>query len=191
MVSFYDLFMVPLEKRGIRKTRQKLLQEACGTVLEIGAGTGVNVKYYQPTCIDELIITDQKVGKHLKQKHQPHISFKEARAEHLPFDDNTFDTVVHTLVFCCVNDVDQGLQEVKRVLKPDGKLLFIEHVLPHKQGLRRLFRSINPLWRLFSSGCSLTKDFKKSLNENGFDIQEQGQFMNTVFIYGTATHKRS
>lgn len=187
MVSLYDLFMVPLERRGIRKTRAKLLQHACGKVLEIGAGTGVNVKYYEPQCIDELVITDQKLSKHLRHKQQDHITFQQVDATKLPFDANTFDTVVHTLVFCSVNDVDQGLQEIRRVLKPEGTLLFIEHVLPQKHGIRRLFQTVNPIWRLFSKGCSLTKDFESSLMKNGFQIQQQDAFMNTVFVYGVAT----
>ncbi len=187
MVSLYDLFMRPLEQRGIRKARRELIKKACGKVLEIGAGTGANVAHYNADCVTDVTVTDKVVNKHLANKHAQLITVLEADAIDLPFDDDSFDTVVHTLVFCSIPDVDKGLQEIKRVLKPGGKLVFIEHVLPQKQGWRRLFRGINPVWRLFSHGCSLTKDFHKSLLDNGFDLEENGRFMNTVFFYGVAS----
>jgi len=177
--------MKPLESMGIRKVRKILVKRAYGRVLEIGAGTGANLPFYNMDQIEELIVTDQVISKHLKSSHDQ-ITFVEADATVLPFEDSSFDVVVHTLVFCSVDDVNQGLLEIKRVLKPQGTLLFIEHVLPHKKGMKRLFKGINPVWKKISSGCSLTKDFKQSLDENEFTLQKQGTFLNTVFYYGIA-----
>jgi len=177
--------MKPLESMGIRKARKILVKRAHGQVLEIGAGTGANLPFYNMDEIEKLVVTDQKIGKHLKSTHE-NVEFIEADATNLPFEDNSFDVVVHTLVFCSVTDVHQGLEEIKRVLKPNGTLLFIEHVIPQKKGMRRLFSGVNPLWKKFSQGCSLTKDFKVSLEESHFDLLKQGVFLNTVFYYGIA-----
>lgn len=188
MFSLYDWFMKPLEKRGIHRARSILIPQASGKVLELGAGTGANGPHYDNERIEELVITDRKRRKHLAIVSTK-ATFVVADAMNLPFDDNSFDTVVHTLVFCSVPDVDQGLREIKRVLKPGGQLIFIEHVLPHKHGWRRLFRTINPLWRVVASGCNLTRDFPASLTKHGFSVHPEGRFMNTIFYYGIATMK--
>lgn len=185
MASFYDFFMKPLESMGIRQARKILMSKAQGSVLEIGAGTGANIPFYDMTKVTQLVVTDQERSKHLKWVHE-HIQFVQADATNLPFEDDHFDMVVHTLVFCSVSDVNKGLQEVKRVLKPNGTLIFIEHVLPHKKGMKRLFKGFNPIWRTFSQGCSLTKDFEQGLLENNFKTIKQGTFLNTVFYYGIA-----
>lgn len=187
MPSLYNLFMRPLEKKGIRTARKNLLHRAHGSVLEIGAGTGVNLPFYDFEKIEELYVTDQRQNKYLDESYDDKLTFVEAKVEQLPFSSSTFDVVVHTLVFCSVSNVNHGLQEVKRVLKPTGTLLFIEHVLPEKKGWRTLFKMVNPMWRMISKGCSLTKSFANSLEENGFTLVHQGKFMNTVFYYGVAS----
>ena len=186
MLSLYDWFMKPLESMGIKKARTILIKRASGDVLELGAGTGANLIHYDFNQVKSLVVTDRTRSKHLKLMEDK-VSFVQADATALPFPNQQFDTVVHTLVFCSVDDVDAGLQEIKRVLKQDGRLIFIEHVLPHKKGMRRLFQWINPVWRKVSQGCSLTKDFGSSLARHGFAIERQGRFLNTVFFYGIAT----
>lgn len=187
MISFYNVFMYPLEKMGLRKARHLMMKHVHGDVLELGSGTGANLPFYDFNQINALLVTDKVRNRHLNHTIHGNIEYKEASAEDLPFDSNAFDVVVHTLVFCSVSNVDQGLQEIKRVLKASGKLIFIEHVLPEKRGLRTLFQKINPLWKKVSGGCSLTKDFNKSLERNGFTIQQHGKIMNSVFFYGIAT----
>lgn len=187
MGSMYNRFMKPLERRGIQRTRKRLMKEATGDILELGAGTGANLPFYHMANVSSLVLSDQTRNKHLFIEAKEKVSFVAADATNLPFDDDTFDVVVHTLVFCSVDNVNLGLQEIKRVLKPNGTLLFIEHVLPHNKGYRRLFKVVNPVWRLFSKGCSLTKDFAASLAQENFKVEYQGRFMNTVFLYGKAT----
>lgn len=186
MVSFYDIFMFPLEKYGIKKSREILIPKAKGTVLEIGSGTGVNLKHYQFDQIERMIVSDKVLGKHLLKRVPNFIEKQSLDVEELPFEDNMFDFIIHTLVFCSVDDVTKGIQELKRVLKPEGTILFIEHVLPEKAGLRRLFNWINPAWRKFASGCNLNRDYLKSLEVNGFAIRYQRKFLRTVFICGEA-----
>ncbi len=186
MKSLYDLFMTPLEKRGIRNARINLIPKASGKILEIGAGTGANLKYYNFNNVDSLIVTDKKINKVLIKSKKELIQFMESNVSSLPFDDNTFDYIVHTLVFCSVKNVDKGLSELRRVLKKDGTLIFIEHIYPEKKRLKRLFSFLNPAWRVVASGCNLNRDYEKSLRSNGFDIIHSNKFMNTVFVSGEA-----
>jgi ubiquinone/menaquinone biosynthesis C-methylase UbiE len=184
MISFYDLFMRPLEKRGIKKARQELLQEAKGSVLEIGAGTGANIPFYNFEQIESLTITDQILSKHLNKHKNTHLVIT-ADVEKLPFQDNSFDTIVHTLVFCSVPNVESGLSEIYRVLKPGGKLLFIEHVLPKKNPLKSIFHWINPVWKKVASGCHLNRQYIPDVSKHFKDLTYKS-FMNDVFIYGKA-----
>lgn len=187
-MSVYDTFMRPLEKRGIEKARKKLLQHAQGTVLEIGSGTGVNLKYYDCDKIESLTLTDKNISKHLMNKDIICQTVEEIDVTNLPYDDQSFDTIVHTLVFCSVKEPLKGIQEILRVLKDDGKLIFIEHVLPHNY-MKPVFKIINPTWRLFSGGCHLTRDYLGMITPY-FDIIEYNEFMNRVFISGIAMKKQ-
>lgn len=188
-MSLYDLFMKPLEKNGIRKARKELIPQAFGNVLEIGAGTGANFKYYNMEQIDSLIISDKKLSKTISNIIPKEIECKELDVMELPYDDDYFDTIIHTLVFCSVPDVQKGLLELKRVLKPKGSIIFIEHVLPHKRVWSRSFKIINPVWKTIASGCHLTRDYLTSLTEAGFDLVHSNRFMNTVFTSGKAIKK--
>ena len=186
MISIYDLFMIPLEKRGIIKARKELIPKAKGTVLEIGSGTGVNMKYYNFDQIEKITMTDKKLSKKIKEIAKEHIDLKEINVEELPFQDNSFDYIIHTLVFCSVNNVTKGIQELKRVLKPTGSIMFIEHILPEKKGLKGLFNFLNPAWKMVASGCNLNRDYESSLVANGFKVIHSSKFMKTAFVYGEA-----
>lgn len=186
MFSLYDLCMIPLEKRGIKKARLELIKKAKGMVLEIGSGTGVNVKHYDFEKIDSLILSDKKLSKKIKSIVPNTVTLDVLNVTSLPYPDNSIDTVVHTLVFCSVDNVTKGLSEIKRVLKPSGRLLFIEHIHPEGKKLGKLFRFINPVWRKVAGGCNLIRDYEKSLVSCGFEVVESNKFMNTVFVYGEA-----
>jgi ubiquinone/menaquinone biosynthesis C-methylase UbiE len=186
MFSFYNLFMKPLEKRGIKQARKRLMSQAKGSVLEIGSGTGANLKFYNFDFISDLTITDKKLSKHIKNLKLIQTKFVETDVSHLPFSNDSFDTIIHTLVFCSVDEVSKGLLELKRVLKPNGKLIFIEHVLPETPFLKRTFKFFNPVWKKIASGCNLTRSYTDSLEEQGFMIVESTKFMKTVFVSGIA-----
>ena len=192
MLSFYDIFMYPLESMGIKKARKELIPRASKKVLEIGSGTGVNLRYYKFEEIDELTLSDYVIGKHLKGLHKDDkdkFHLVELDVQTLPFEDNSFDYVVHSLVFCTVPDVDKGISEIKRVLKGNGELIFIEHVLPEKKLLKKLFTFATPAWKKIGSGCHLNRDYISSLEKNNFNILFNKKFMNTAFIYGVAIPK--
>ncbi|MGE7274838.1 class I SAM-dependent methyltransferase [Brevibacillus panacihumi] len=129
--QLYDMFMMPIEKRGFHSIRKELLENATGAVLEIGAGTGLNFPYYQH--VDKVVAIEP--NQTMRERAQQRLAFSnfpiellEGDAQQLPYPDNTFDTIVGTLVFCTIPNPDIALREMKRVCKPDGKLLLFEHV---------------------------------------------------------------
>jgi ubiquinone/menaquinone biosynthesis C-methylase UbiE len=130
--AIYDRAMKSTEEAGMREIRREALAAASGRTIDIGAGTGLNVELY-PEGITELVLAepDEHMLKHLWPKLGESGRAAEAvqaPAERLPFDDDSFDTAVFTLVLCTVPDPRAALAEAARVLKPGGRLLFVEHV---------------------------------------------------------------
>src|SRR5271168_2433282 len=132
MALVYDPFLWLGEIAGMRRRRSALLSGARGRVVEIGAGTGLNIARY-PDGIDELVLAEpepamrRRIARRLR-RHARVAQIIDAPAERLPLADDSVDTVVPTLVLCTVADPEPALREIARVLRPDGQLLFIEHV---------------------------------------------------------------
>lgn len=195
-MAIYDIFMEPFEKRGLRRLRQKLIGTAKGKVLEVGAGTGLNLPYYNEQEVSSLVLVDQDLNrKALEEKIKAHsnlkISVREENVMDLPFEKEEFDTVVFTLLFCTVRDVEKGLQEIMRVLKKDGKIIFIEHVLPEKEPLKTAFDRATPLWKKLAGGCHLNRETEKSLQAAGFDLDLENKILKKIFLGGTGTIKKT
>jgi SAM-dependent methyltransferase len=155
--ALYNPFLWAGEKLGMARLRRALLAEARGTVLEIGAGTGLNLPHY-PADLDQLVLAEpgERIGGHIDLDRAPAgvpVRLEPAPAEYLPFEDGSFDTVVSTLVLCTVSDPERAVAEVARVLRPGGRLLFLEHVRA-EQGWRQAMqrRSVRP-WAAFADGC--------------------------------------
>src|SRR5690348_12746628 len=133
----YDRQLARAEDAGLRALRERLLAGAGGDVLEIGGGTGANLPWYGPA-VGSLTITEpeppmlrrleRRVREHSASQHGPAPRVVRAPAEDLPFGDGSFDTAVSTLVLCGVRDQPRALRELRRVLRPGGRLLFLEHV---------------------------------------------------------------
>lgn len=183
-MGLYDTFMKPLEKRGIKEARKELIPYAIGDVLEIGSGTGVNLEFYDCDKINSLTLTDRTLSKHLLKKEVKCQTMDEIDVMNLPYQDKSFDTVVHTLVFCSVKDPLKGITELYRVLKDNGSIIFIEHVLPCNY-LKSVFKTVNPLWKLVSGGCNINRNYL-DLIKPYFNVLQSSEFMNTVFISGVA-----
>ena len=159
--ALYDAVLWRGERRGMRGKRASVLAAAYGRTLEIGAGTGLNLEHY-PEAVGELVLTEpveaMSVGlaRRAKKLGMPaHVI--SAPAEKLPFADNSFDTVVATMVFCTVEDPERSIAEVARVLKPGGQLLFIEHVRSDSPGLARWQDRLHGPWRVFGDGCNCNR----------------------------------
>jgi ubiquinone/menaquinone biosynthesis C-methylase UbiE len=157
----YDRFMAGTEKAGLRDRRRALLEDANGRVLEIGAGTGANLDLYDKG-VTELVLTEpeEPMAKRLERKAatggRP-VSVVRAPAEQLPFPDDSFDTAVCTLVLCTVRDPHQALAEIRRVLRPGGRLLFLEHVRSEDPKVAKWQDRIAPIWRPIGHGCNCNR----------------------------------
>lgn len=185
-MNIYDVLMSPLEKRILARIRKNIIPMASGNVLEIGYGTGVNFQYYSSASIKNLSTLDIQSTSSIKAKTKFPVDFFEGRAENLPFADESFDTVVETLVFCSVEDLDKAISEVLRVLKRSGLFIFIDHVLPENKELASLFRVTNTIWPKIAGGCNLTREPHKAIKAAGFYIEESGSSGFEVFRWGVA-----
>jgi ubiquinone/menaquinone biosynthesis C-methylase UbiE len=162
----YDLAFARGEHAGMADHRRALLAAASGRVLEIGAGTGLNLPHY-PDGI-ELVLTEPEapMARRLERRGGTVIP---ASAEALPFEDASFDTAVSTLVLCTVPDPERAVAELARVLKPGGRLLFIEHVRGEGRLARWQDRLERP-WRRIGNGCHANRD-TLALLRGRFDVQ--------------------
>jgi SAM-dependent methyltransferase len=161
--ALYDSSLRRGERAGMADHRRSLLTAASGRVLEIGAGTGLNLPHY-PDGID-LVLTepDAPMARRIAAPVVP------ASAEALPFEDATFDTAVSTLVLCTVDDPARAVSELARVLKPGGRLLFIEHVRGDGALARWQDRLDRP-WRRIGNGCHANRDTLALLRER-FEVR--------------------
>lgn len=151
--AIYEASLWPGEVLGMKKRRRLLLAQAHGRVLEIGAGTGLNVSHY-PEGVSELILTEpaDEMRRRLEARATG-ASVLGAPAEQLPVEDASVDTVVSTFVLCTVDDPVATLHEIRRVLRPGGQLLLIEHVRSDSRWLAGLQRALRRPWRSFACGC--------------------------------------
>jgi ubiquinone/menaquinone biosynthesis C-methylase UbiE len=174
--SLYDRMLEGSEEAGLRERRRALLENARGKVLEIGAGTGANLAHY-PSKVEELVLTEpeEPMARRLELKAAVQgraVSVVRAPAEQLPFEDDSFDTVVGTLVLCTVSDPERALAEIERVLRPGGALLFIEHVRADDPRLARWQDRFAPLWRRVGHGCNCNRPTPALIRNAGFDSVE-------------------
>jgi ubiquinone/menaquinone biosynthesis C-methylase UbiE len=171
---YYDGFMARTEKAGLGERRAKLLGAVRGDVLEIGAGTGANLALY-PSTITSLTVTEpsqammRKLRKRLGERA---VTALRAPAEDLPFDDDTFDTVVSTLTLCTVDDQPRALREIHRVLCPSGRLLFIEHVRAGEEKLARKQDRMNGINRIVAHGCNCNRPTLDGIRSAGFTLDQ-------------------
>lgn len=176
--KYYDKIMQDAEIKCLQNWRSELLSNASGVVLEIGPGTGSNLNYY-PKEISKLVLLEpnQHMRRQLTLKlpaSYPYlIELLEGNAESIPFSDATFNTIVCTLVLCSVSNLEKALSELHRVLVPNGKLIFIEHVAATQNASRLKWqRRIEPFWKMIASGCHLTRTTEEALVHAGFTIEK-------------------
>ena len=169
----YDRQIAKVEQAGLRDYREGLLAGATGRVLEIGGGTGNNLPFYGPA-VESLTITEPEspMLRRLERKvreQAPAATVLRAPAEDLPFEEGSFDIAVSTLVLCGVDDQPRALRELRRVLRPGGQLLFIEHVRAADPGLARFQDRMNGLNR-FVVGCDCNRPTLDCIQNAGFTV---------------------
>lgn len=190
----YDFLMSPLEKRKFKEIREELLSLAKGTVLEIGAGTGVNFPLYKSPDKVVAIEPSQHMIEHSHSKQrqaQVPIDMVQASAEELPFDSDRFDTVVATLVFCTIPNPEKAIEEIKRVCKPGGKILLFEHVKMENRFLAGLQDLLNPAWRKIADGCNLNRDTLGLLKKHHLSVLKVDNYYKGLFIFVEAVNSEN
>ena len=173
--AMYDRMSRSSEEAGVGQMRQRLLGDVSGDVLELGAGTGMNLSHYD-TSLASLVLTEPEPAmlRRLQPKvleQAPLAQVVQASAEDLPFEDGSFDAVVSTLVLCGVDDQARALGEVRRVLRPGGRLLFIEHVRSDDPKLARFQDRIN-WFNHFLVCCDCNRQTLTAIEEQGFTVSQ-------------------
>ena len=159
-----------------QKQRQKIVPEATGEILEIGFGGGLNVPFYDPSKVKKIWALEPSEG--MRRMAQPavngtdmDIEFIELPGEQIPLDDNSVDTVLVTYSLCTISDSEAALQGMRRVLKPQGRLLFCEHGKAPDENVARWQTRLNPAWSRIAGGCQMNRDIPALINEGGFNIE--------------------
>ena len=171
--TLYDFALALGERRGMAERRHALLAPLSGRVLELGAGSGLNLEHYP--AVDELVLTEPDDAMRARLERRVADSGRDARvvaagAEALPFADAAFDFVVSTMVLCTVGDPVAALREVDRVLRPGGRLVFIEHVRSSSEpGARRQDLWARP-WRICGQGCRCNQPTLELLVESPLHV---------------------
>lgn len=183
LAPIYDRLVAPAEEASFGPWRRELLGGLSGTVLEIGSGTGVNVEAYRAT-VGHVTFTEPDPG----MRRQLEAKLGRARAagrfgpagsdvrtdsaDALTLPDDSVDHVVATLVLCTVPDPDAALAEAHRVLRPGGRLVFLEHVAAHHRPDRLKWQQrLDPAWKRVAGGCRLTRDTRSTIERAGFTIE--------------------
>lgn len=172
----YDRFMAKSEREGLAAHRGTLLAGATGDVLEIGGGTGANLSKYGHG-VRTLTITEPETPmmrrlQRRAEKQRPDAKLLRAPAEDLPFEDDSFDTAVSTLVLCTVGDQARALGELRRVLRPGGRLLFMEHVRSDDERVARWQDRLLPVNTRMCCGCHCNRPTLESIRDAGFQVKQ-------------------
>jgi len=166
--------------RPVRRQRQKVVPLARGRVLEIGIGTGLNLEHYDRARIRQIVGLDPGLEMHPQARRRSRRAGIEVEliglsAERIPYDDASFDTVLVTFSLCTIDEPVEALKEMRRVLKPGGRLIFCEHGLAPDASVRRWQRRLTPLWSKLAGGCHLDRDIPGLLQEAGFRVDDLQQ----------------
>ncbi len=174
----YDRVLAPLEEAGLQAWRAELLADLSGTVVEIGAGTGANLAHY-PATVDRLVLTEPEPAmlSQLRERLDRvaagvDVTARRASASSIPLADGEADAVVTTLVLCTVPAPAAALAEARRVLRPGGRLVFLEHVAADDRPERlRRQRRVDLVWPHVAGGCRLTRRTEAAIAEAGFTVE--------------------
>lgn len=188
-MSFYDDKILPhvihlaCGTKPILKQREKVVPYAEGRILEIGMGSGINIGYYNPEKVEKLWGLEPSIGMREKAKNRVNaapfeLEWLDLPGEEIPLDSNSMDTIVLTYTLCTIPDWLSAVKQMRRVLKPGGKLLFSEHGKAPDAAVKKWQDRINPLWGKVAGGCHLNRDIPQLLQQGGFNIEQ----METLYV---------
>jgi ubiquinone/menaquinone biosynthesis C-methylase UbiE len=181
-VSFYNEHILPhlinlsMRNRELRPYRERVLSRAEGRVLEIGVGSGLNLPLYG-TRVEEVLGLEPAarplaMAQRTSARCVQPVRLIAASAEAIPIDDHSIDTVVTTWTLCSIPDAVGALNEMRRVLRPGGQLLFVEHGLAPEDNIQRWQDRLTPLWKKIGGGCHLNRPIRNLIESTGFDITQ-------------------
>jgi ubiquinone/menaquinone biosynthesis C-methylase UbiE len=167
------------------KQREKVVPLAEGRVLEIGIGTGLNIPFYKSSRVDHLWGLDPSaemwsIAEKNALQHHIDVEFIQSGAESIPLDNNSADTVVMTYTLCTIGVVSSALNEIRRVLKPGGKLIYCEHGKAPDKNVERWQNRLNSTWNILGGGCNLNRPIAQLLEQSGFKSPD----MKTMYLPG-------
>lgn len=185
-MSFYDKYILPsflncaCGSKPIKYQRSKVVPMAEGVVLEVGIGSGLNIPYYDSTKISAIIGLDpseelNNMAKKVAADKGLEVDFILGSAEAIPLPDNHVDSVLVTYTLCTIPDALSASKEMRRVLKPDGKMIFCEHGLAPDADVAKWQARIDPYWEKIAGGCHLNRDIPQLIQSAGFNIQSMEQ----------------
>ncbi|MCB2058662.1 MAG: class I SAM-dependent methyltransferase [Novosphingobium sp.] len=186
IASWYEEHVVPrfikcaCSSPAIAKAREKVVPLASGAVFEIGCGGGINQGFYDPALVSSYAGLDPS-GKGLEyaraeaERRGLRADIRQGVGEDIPFGDESFDTVVCTFTLCSVGDQAQTIRELRRILKPGGRLLFAEHGRAPDASVRKWQDRIEPVWKRLAGGCHLTRPISSEIVAGGFSIGTHGE----------------
>ena len=196
-MSLYEKYVLPkflncaCGSKPVSYQRKKVVPLAEGKVLEIGIGSGLNLPFYDKAKIDEIWGLDpseqlSEMAKQVAEEESMEVKFISSGAEDIPLPDNYFDCVLVTYTMCTIPEVQRANQEIRRVLKEDGKMIFCEHGEAPDQNIRKWQNRINPFWGKLAGGCNINRKIPSLIQDSGFDIIEMEEMYlpNTPKIAG-------
>ena len=196
-MSLYEKYVLPkflncaCGSKPVSYQRKKVVPLAEGKVLEIGIGSGLNLPFYDKAKIDEIWGLDpseqlSEMAKQVADEESMEVKFISSGAEDIPLPDNYFDCVLVTYTMCTIPEVQRANQEIRRVLKEDGKMIFCEHGEAPDQNIRKWQNRINPFWGKLAGGCNINRKIPSLIQESGLDIIEMEEMYlpNTPKIAG-------
>ena len=191
-MSLYDKYVLPkllnrcCSNPPMVYQRKKVVPLAEGDVLEVGIGSGLNLPFYDKSKINKLWGLDpseelNKMAAEVAKEEKMEVDFIISGAEEIPLPDNKVDTVILTYTMCTIPDVDLANKEIKRVLKPEGKLIFCEHGISPDKNVYKWQKRINPIWKRIAGGCNLHRNIPEIIENSGFNIEE----IDTMYLPST------
>lgn len=181
-MGLYNKYILPkaidwvCSQKPTMRQRNKIVPLAKGNILEIGIGSGLNLPFYQSKNIKSLTAIDpsKELWKrnHINTQKLPFkFEFINAFSENIPLENNSFDTIVITYTLCSIKDLQKTFEEIKRVIKPSGNVLFCEHGKAPEKAIQKYQNIVNPIWKNIGGGCNLNRDIPLVIDTNGFKIK--------------------
>lgn len=190
-MSMYEKYILPsllhwaCSAEPVTRQRQKVIPLAKGRVLEIGIGSGLNLPFYVPSQVDMVWGLEPSAPMRTRAEQAAtgipfQVELIGLSGEEIPLESDSVDTVLVTYTLCTIPDVHQALEGMRRVLKPEGELIFCEHGVAPDENVRRWQERIDPLWKRIAGGCHLNRPIPSLIEQGGFKIKN----LETMYLPG-------